>query len=246
MRDTGDALAWLHNQAVDPTQSWYRLCLGLARSARGIDSRYLTAYSAWLHAGGKHALTPASDWHHLPKGAPVFYKGAPFNGTIYGHVATFAGVTQIGPLVWSNDVLTKGRVNAVHPLWFLTHWGHDLLGWTESLNGVDLNLDTPEEPPPPVNSVSLAIVQTAARLDPHRVQGGKTGAGKDVLTVERALVRLGYLLESLADGAFGSSTVAAYQHWQRYLGYADADADGMPGWVSLSRLGARFGFPVTA
>ena len=46
--------------------------------------------------------------------------------------------------------------------------------------------------------------------------------------------------ETMPDGA------ATYQKWQQSLGYSGKDADGIPGEVSLSRLGARFGFKVTA
>jgi hypothetical protein len=41
-------------------------------------------------------------------------------------------------------------------------------------------------------------------------------------------------------------TVAAYKSWQNRLGYVGADADGIPGQASLSRLGAKWGFHVVA
>ncbi|MGC0339993.1 hypothetical protein [Streptomyces sp. SLBN-8D4] len=65
---------------------------------------------------------------------------------------------------------------------------------------------------------------------------------------EAALVELGYLSRAYAgDGSFGTTTIAAYAKWQKHLGYTGADANGIPGKVSLSRLGERTGlFTVVA
>jgi hypothetical protein len=253
MRDTAATLAWLRDQHDHPTQSWYRLCLGVTRQARGIDGLFPRAYDAWVGAKQKHPLTPTANWHDVPRGAPVFYHGPIEDGVEYGHIVTFFGVTQAGPLVWSNDVVAQGKMNMVSPLWFLSHWGHTLLGWTGDLNGVDLHLTAngpgsgEDKGAAPAATVSVASVVAAAKADPGRPQGHRTkDALDDVLPVEKALVKLGWLPADLADGAFGTSTVSAYQKWQQSLGYTGKDADGIPGEVSLSRLGAEFGFRVTA
>ncbi|MDQ2781460.1 MAG: CHAP domain-containing protein [Actinomycetota bacterium] len=95
-------------------------------------------------------------------------------------------------------------------------------------------------------TVSLARVMTAATLDGPRPQGvGTPGSEVDVRVVEQALVGEHLLDPSLVDGAFGTSTVAAYAAWQRQLGFTGADADGIPGRDSLVRLGAAHGFAVT-
>jgi hypothetical protein len=253
MRNTADTLAWLRSQHDQPTQSWYRLCLSVTRQARGIDGLFPRAYDAWVGAKEQHPLTPSADWHEVPRGAPVFYKGPLEDGVEFGHIVTYFGVTQAGPLVWSNDVVAHGKMNMVSPLWFISHWGHTLLGWTGDLNGVDLHLEADgsgaaaAKKAAPSATVSVASVVRAAKADPGRPQGHRTqGAFDDVLPVEKALVKLGWLPANLADGAFGTSTVAAYQKWQRSLGYSGKDADGIPGEVSLSRMGAKFGFRVTA
>lgn len=255
MRNTADTLAWLRDQHDNPTQSWYRLCLSVTRQARGIDGVYPRAYDAWIGAHQKHPLTPSANWHDVPRGAPVFYKGPPdADGIVYGHIVTYFGVTQNGPLVWSNDVVGQGKMNMVSPLWFLSHWGHTLLGWTGDLNGVDLHLGadsstsgSAKRTSAPSATVSVASIVAAAKADPSRPQGHRTkDALDDVLPVEKALVKMGWLPANLADGAFGTSTVSAYQKWQQSLGYTGKDADGIPGEVSLSRLGAKFGFRVTA
>jgi hypothetical protein len=96
-------------------------------------------------------------------------------------------------------------------------------------------------------AVDLSRLIAAAETDPHAVQGHvtyKTGTN----LVEAALVKLGYLAKTYAgDGSFGSKTVAAYAAWQRHLGYAGADANGIPGRTSLTKLGDRTGlFTVVA
>ncbi|MGX1548586.1 N-acetylmuramoyl-L-alanine amidase [Streptomyces adustus] len=95
--------------------------------------------------------------------------------------------------------------------------------------------------------VDLSRLVRAAKTDPGARQGHVTYmAGTNL--VEAALVRLGYLGRAFAgDGSFGSTTVAAYAKWQRHLGFTGADANGVPGKVSLTRLGDTSGlFTVVA
>lgn len=99
-------------------------------------------------------------------------------------------------------------------------------------------------PPTDVPVVDLSLSVGAARSNPAMTGAPVTYAG--VRYVENALVAEGLLSASLADGHFGTSTVAAYKAWQRRCGYSGADADGVPGMTSLRRLGAAHGFTVIA
>ncbi|AXI77244.1 N-acetylmuramoyl-L-alanine amidase [Peterkaempfera bronchialis] len=94
-------------------------------------------------------------------------------------------------------------------------------------------------------SVSLAHVVAAARKDPGAAQGHTTHRS-EVLVVERALQAEGLLAAQWVDGSFGTKTVTAYAALQRRYGFSGADADGIPGRTSLTRLGAAHGFTVTA
>jgi hypothetical protein len=67
-----------------------------------------------------------------------------------------------------------------------------------------------------------------------------------VRTVEAALVDAGLLAKKYSDGHFGLATRDAYAAWQRQLGYSGTAADGVPGKTSLSKLGRKYGFTVTA
>jgi hypothetical protein len=110
----------------------------------------------------------------------------------------------------------------------------------------------PSKPSKPSGSASkprvdLSRLIAAAKADPGRKQGHVSYMAGTNLT-EAALVKLGYLAKTYAgDGSFGSTTVAAYAKWQHHLGYTGTDANGIPGKISLSRLGDRSGlFTVVA
>lgn len=78
----------------------------------------------------------------------------------------------------------------------------------------------------------------ASQIDPRRADSTLTpGARSSVLKVERALRSRGLLEARWVDGHFGTATVAAYERFQRSLGYRGLDANGIPGLTSLTRLG---------
>ncbi|HET6356102.1 N-acetylmuramoyl-L-alanine amidase [Streptomyces sp.] len=103
----------------------------------------------------------------------------------------------------------------------------------------------PAKPPavkPPV--VDLSKLIAAAKSDPPRA--GTPISYYGVKTVEQALVKEGLLSAALADGHFGTATRTAYASWQRRCKFTGAAADGIPGKDSLTKLGTRRGFTVTA
>ncbi|MGW0841018.1 peptidoglycan-binding domain-containing protein [Streptomyces sp. NPDC002787] len=96
--------------------------------------------------------------------------------------------------------------------------------------------------------VSLARVVASAVKDPPAPDGHHTYP-RDVRLVEEALAAEGLLERRYVDGSFGTRTLAAYAAWQRSRAggsYRGGDADGVPGRDSLTRLGDRHGFTVTA
>lgn len=102
----------------------------------------------------------------------------------------------------------------------------------------------PKPAAPAVPTVSLANVIDAAKKDPKAAQG-KGAHPADTKVVEAALKAEGLLDAKYAsDGAFGTTTVAAYKAWQKRCGYSGDAADGIPGHDSLFRLGQKHGFKV--
>jgi hypothetical protein len=99
----------------------------------------------------------------------------------------------------------------------------------------------PAKPAKP--SVSLRHIIAASKRDPGLPDGGTTFKA-DVLVIERALKAEGLLDGKYVDGSFGKRTQGAYREWQKRLGYRGTAADGIPGKVSLGKLGAKHGFIV--
>jgi hypothetical protein len=62
-------------------------------------------------------------------------------------------------------------------------------------------------------------------------------------TVQAALQKEVGLAKQVSP-VFNAATKAAYAKWQKKLGYTGADADGLPGAVSLKKLGRKYGFTV--
>ncbi|MFK0140727.1 GH25 family lysozyme [Streptomyces murinus] len=96
--------------------------------------------------------------------------------------------------------------------------------------------------------VSVAHVVAAAKKDPSAAQGHATYKA-EVLLVEKALQSEKLLASKWVDGSFGTETIKAYAAWQRSKAggsYSGKDADGIPGKTSLTRLGDKHGFTVTA
>jgi len=92
--------------------------------------------------------------------------------------------------------------------------------------------------------VDLSKLLAAAKADPPKK--GTPISYEGTKTVEAALVKEGLLAKALADGHFGTATRTAYAAWQRRCGWTGNDADGLPGKASLTKLGVRRGFTVTA
>ncbi|MGI5408213.1 peptidoglycan-binding protein LysM [Streptomyces chartreusis] len=94
--------------------------------------------------------------------------------------------------------------------------------------------------------VDLSNLLKAAKTDSGAPQGHQTYPS-GVRLVESALQREGYLAKAYAgDGSWGTLTQRAYSKWQNKLGFSGADADGKPGFVSLTKLGNKYGFTVVA
>ncbi|MFI9804573.1 hypothetical protein ACIHEJ_09410 [Streptomyces sp. NPDC052301] len=79
--------------------------------------------------------------------------------------------------------------------------------------------------------VSLNNVRPGARND-------------DVRIVQKALIARGHPIAEGPTGFFGEQTRAAYRAELLAQGYKGADADGIPGYASLSTLGRHAGFTV--
>jgi hypothetical protein len=85
-------------------------------------------------------------------------------------------------------------------------------------------------------------VPTKPVVSVTQVQPGKRNS--QVLIVQKALNTQHF--NNSATGIFDHRTVVAYSAWQKSLGYTGAAADGRPGLKTLTALGVKCGFTVTA
>lgn len=185
------------------------------------------------------------------------------NGLKYGYGATGAHVTAVGKALVAHDC--SAYADGPGPTWSdadtksYAKWQRKCGYSGSAADGVPgeaslkklmgtLPAKAPAKPAakPPAPTVDLSNLIAAARRDPGLKQGGTTHPA-DVKIVEAALKAEGLLPAAYAaDGAFGSTTVAAYTRWQLKCGYTGSAADGIPGKASLEKLGAQRGFKVKA
>lgn len=144
-RSAGQAVAWGRSQHRDRGTEWRGLCLSFVRQAWGLPAVYGSAKEAWRHARKKHPWN--GDVDEIPYGAAVFSDRP--GGSVWGHVFLAGGTTKTGRRIfWSNDISMSGGINPVTIDAFERRWGHQILGWTEDLNGYDLNLKLPDRGKP--------------------------------------------------------------------------------------------------
>jgi hypothetical protein len=214
------ATAWANRVAT--FRSGY--CLSFARQCFSVAPRYGTAAIAWANTRYRHTSTP-------PAAVPVWWTGGSRG---YGHVAFSLG----GGSLRSTDYPSRGRVGRVSIGTLNRIWGQRYRGWSEDINGV--RVWRPAEASAPTKSlVDASIVAQCA------TSGAGAPGTSGVVLIQRALMREipGYT-NAGGVGYFGPRTRAAYAKWQQALGFHGADANGIPGYTSLKRLGDKYGFRV--
>jgi hypothetical protein len=214
-RSTQSALGWAKAQRSFPTG----ICLKFVRTCYNVQPKYATAAIAWSKTKYRHRSTP-------PKGVPVWWTGGSRG---FGHIAISDG----GGYVISTDTGGKGRVGRTSIANITRAWGQTYRGWTEDINGIRVHWPSGSRPSTPVLDVSA--VATMFR------RGTRSSA---VLIIQRALAIEVGLDFSNSPGTPGPRTKTAYKKWQQRLGFRGADADGIPGYTSLHRLGTKRGFGV--
>lgn len=177
----------------------------------------------------------------------------PGQAGVYGSTAVCQALKAAGLVSWTWRTMSTGwRGGAGSPDWFNV----EQTGYFNSTYDRDASItedfgqwrvgQVPGPAPTPVPQVSLHDIQGSAHADPPAPQGVTTNFVQ-VSIVQRALVSEGFLQDSnpwWGRGCFGTMTIAAYAKWQEKLGYSGTDADGIPGWVSLSKLASAHGFRV--
>ncbi len=117
---------------------WHKLCLKFVRTCWGLPLKYETAREAWENAHVKHAFTNVKS---IPFGAPVFSRRPHAGPDDSGHVFLAGGCNRHGVRVFrSTDIQVLGGVSPCTIDDIQQKWGHEILGWSEDLNGFALDL----------------------------------------------------------------------------------------------------------
>lgn len=138
----------------------------------------------------------------------------------YGPKTTAAYTRWQKSLGWPGD-----GVPGAHSLWALAK----KYGFSTDITGTPAGPGTPPTTPPEVPTVPVIKLGDAGPR-------GTVAANK---VVQTALNKWKPALALLVDGIFGAKTSAAYKQWQESLYGPGPDSDGVPGFSSLSTLGAR-------
>jgi hypothetical protein len=202
-------------------------CLTDTREHLEIPALLPSAFDAWQDLTGGDRVTYGGDPNDIPPGAPVFSKGDNPSGHVFlsGHISAKSGKR----LFFTNDQFGDGRITRVPISFFTNHWHHEILGWGRELNRVAIGYLNPRH--------------GDAAAGKYRVRISALGPGKhnlDVRIVERKLTELGYSRgehQIKVDGHWGENVTAALRQFQRDQGWTGDDADGMPGPVTMEKLG---------
>jgi hypothetical protein len=242
MRTYEQAQAFAEKQRLSNRAIWFNLCQKFSRSCVGAGG--------WAPSARKAFNAVPAKWRSTsfpPPPGSIAYYGSATHGN--GHAVFVSGKPGF---VYSNDIKRRGKIDLVPWNVFGSAWGMPYRGYiTHTPNGTPLPIKphaTPVKPKPAntiIPTVSVARLIKAAKADIPAATGHKTYPA-EVLIVEKALNRAGLLASKFVDGSFGTTTRDAYGDWQRHLGYSGADANGVPGLVSLTALGKKYGFRVAA
>jgi hypothetical protein len=245
-----EAVDFVLAEAEDESKSWQNQCLRLCARSYGYAGSgtedldhdgdpeaieyWLAAKASYKHEGDRRP----------PVGALACWQSpAKAKGMKAGHIAVVVRSNGTDVQIASNDIVgLDGHVDVV-PLGRIEEkWGHTYLGWVEPdfPNGGGKNPAGKRKPTKPMKvparQVSLAAMIKAAKN--HAKADG-------VLLVQQALKAEYPTFDfSSGPGFFGPLTVKAYSQWQRDQPerFTGDDANGIPGMLTLKRLGARHGF----
>ena len=185
------------------------MCLKTVRGYYGLAAKYGSAEDSWNNAEHK---VHVREGKNIPRGVPVYWT----NGR-YGHIAISLG----GGLCLSTDWKEAGRIDVAVIDEIGPRWGQQLQGYAWEVNDVVV-----WKPAPPKPTVALANLRPGTR---HA----------DVGEVKMVLRKKGYKGFIVASNKFGPGLRRAYGQYQRRLGYSGKDANGIPGRLSLRKLGFK-------
>lgn len=187
------------------------LCLMTVRQYYGVGAGVPTAAASWAMSDHKRRVASGVD---CPRGTPVYWTGGSHGA---GHIAISTG----GGNCFSTDWKEAGRIDRARIDDITSHWGLNFQGYSFEVNGVQV-----WKPAGPIGTVHLSNLKPGKR-------------NKDVLLLKKRLHTKGYRGFILGSDKFGFGLKRAYAKYQRSLGYSGKAANGVPGAISLKKLGFK-------
>lgn len=161
--------------------------------------------------------------------------------------------TEVGNQIAAYFVANRSRLNVAYVIWRQRIWNAEdeppkpWSNWRRMENRggptanhldhvhVSFKSSGTYRPPGPVPTPPPKPPSTTKRIHFANVQYGKRNA--DVTAFQRALIAKKYSIPSGPTGFYGDQTKKACAAFQRAQGWSGADANGLPGSETFSRLG---------
>jgi hypothetical protein len=127
--------------------------------------------------------------------------------------------------------------------------GIELAVIREAVEGYRKPKPAPQPPKPPVAQKPKPPAKKPAAPKPPakpvvRLSDLKPRKKNDSVAILQKALQKEVGLAPQVSPTFNAATKAAYARWQKKLGFTGADADGIPGKTSLTKLGRKHGFTV--
>lgn len=227
------AVVYAAGQVSHPDKNYFALCAhsiswyygfgGYGYASAKVGGR---AVPAKLRHSAKNAAS-------IPAGAIIYFIG-PDTG-VWGHVVLSAG----DGTVYSNDIISRGRISRVKLSLFKQKWGMSPSFWTDAYlpaafgrnpnPAPKLTAPTPQPAPAPKPVIDASKAATACR---------RNGSTANLRYARKALGL------SSKTNACGPVFRKRYAKYQRSIGLRGRAADGIPGYWSLKKLGKANKFRV--
>lgn len=187
-QDSEAAARYLRLQHTTESDDWFRKCLVLQRTARGIPALAPSAIAA-------AALTPESERVYLIddlRRGMVGYCDDPYDSNASGHIFYILGRDKENRiLTWSNDVKGTGKVDVVYLDFYKARWGDTFQFGATWLNGYDFSdFNKPAEPVKHFSSLGDRYLSAIDDLKKIRVDKEKRNNKQLVRVLTRDIDRM--------------------------------------------------------
>ncbi len=198
-KTTDEAAEFIRYQVATDTDAWYRQCLVLQRTARGIPALAPTALAASYLVPESERVYNVDDWRR----GMVGFCDDPNDANEAGHVFFICGRDDERTVVTaSNDVRAPGHVDYVPLEFYRERWGDTLQFAATWLNGYDFSeFNKPPKPTRDYDTVGewyLDFIDRLKKVRHHKKQ--KPGTDRVVRLLTRDIDRMENHYRRLTDG----------------------------------------------